>query len=113
MALLSALAALKQERQRRGLSLAELSQRSGRDKAMLSRLENGKVLNPTATTLWRYAEAVGMTLKLTADLNFLLDRSAGITAVNRPGHRSGRRNRPASAWWRGPRLPPSRVRPAF
>ena len=34
---------------------------------MLSRLENGKILNPTVTTLWRYAEAVGMTLKLTAE----------------------------------------------
>ena len=67
MALLSALAALKQERERRGLSLAEVSQRSGLDKAMLSRLENGKILNPTVTTLWRYAEAVGMTLKLTAE----------------------------------------------
>ena len=50
-----------------GLSLAEVSGRSGLDKAMLSRLENGKVLNPTVATLWRYAEAVGMSLKLSAE----------------------------------------------
>jgi hypothetical protein len=67
LALLSALATLKQERERRGLSLAETSQRSGLDKAMLSRLENGKILNPTVATLWRYADAVGMTLKLSAE----------------------------------------------
>lgn len=67
MALLSTLAILKQERERRGLSLAEMSERSGLDKAMISRLENGKILNPTVTTLWKYADAVGMTLRLSAD----------------------------------------------
>jgi ribosome-binding protein aMBF1 (putative translation factor) len=67
MALLSALAAIKQERERRGLSLADVSERSGLDKAMLSRLENGKILNPTVATLWRYAEAVGMALRLSAE----------------------------------------------
>ena len=67
MVLLSALAAIKQERQRQGLSLADISDRSGLDKAMLSRLENGKILNPTVATLWRYAEAVGMSLKLSAE----------------------------------------------
>src|SRR5208337_1000550 len=37
LALLSALAALKQERGRQGLSLADVSERSGLDKAMLRR----------------------------------------------------------------------------
>jgi ribosome-binding protein aMBF1 (putative translation factor) len=67
MALLSALATLRQERERQGLSLAEVSDRSGLDKGMLSRLENGKILNPTVATLWRYADAVGMSLKLSAE----------------------------------------------
>ena len=67
MALLSTLATLKQERERQGMSLAEVSERSGLDKAMLSRLENGKILNPTITTLWRYADAVDMALKLSAE----------------------------------------------
>jgi len=31
---------------------------------MLSRLENGKILNPTLGTLWRYAEAIGARIKL-------------------------------------------------
>ncbi len=67
LALLSALAALKQERGRQGLSLAAVSERSGLDKAMLSRLENGKILNPTVATLWSYAGAIGMTLRLSAE----------------------------------------------
>ena len=67
MALLSTLASLKQERERRGFSLAETSERSGLDKAMLSRLENGKIPNPTVATLWRYAAALGMTLSLSAE----------------------------------------------
>jgi hypothetical protein len=67
LALLSALAALKQERGRQGLSLADVSERSGLDKAMLSRLENGKILNPTVATLWSYASAIGMTLRFSAE----------------------------------------------
>ena len=67
LALLSALAALKQERGRQGLSLADVSERSGLDKAMLSRLENGKILNPTVATLWSYAGAIGMTLRFSAE----------------------------------------------
>jgi hypothetical protein len=64
MAFLSAVAVLKRERDRSGLTLAEVSERSGLDKGMLSRLENGKILNPTMTTLWRYAEAIGMRVAL-------------------------------------------------
>ena len=67
MAFLSAVAALKRERDRRGLTLAEVSERSGLDKGMLSRLENGKILNPTMTTLWRYAEAIGVRVALTVE----------------------------------------------
>jgi hypothetical protein len=59
MALLSALALLKRQRERRGLSLTDVSERSGLDRGMLSRLENGKILNPTMATLWRYADAIG------------------------------------------------------
>jgi hypothetical protein len=58
MALLSAIAELKRRRDEQGLSLADVSERSGLDRALLSRLENGKVLNPTMATLWRYAEAI-------------------------------------------------------
>jgi len=67
MAFLSAIAQLKRERERRGLSLADVSERSGLDKGMLSRLENGKIMNPTQTTLWRYADAVGTQVGLAVE----------------------------------------------
>jgi len=53
------LAALRAERERQGLSLADINQRSGIDRAALSRLENNEDANPTLATLERYAEAVG------------------------------------------------------
>lgn len=54
-----ALQALKRERKRLGLSIGEVSERSGLDRAVISRLENGKQDNPTVATLMRYATAVG------------------------------------------------------
>lgn len=59
MTLLSVIAELKRRRDEQGLSLADVSERSGLDRGLLSRLENGKILNPTISTLWRYSEAVG------------------------------------------------------
>src|SRR5207244_3222349 len=54
-----ALQALKQTRNRRGLSIGDVAERSGLDRAVVSRLENGKQDNPTVATLMRYAAAVG------------------------------------------------------
>lgn len=51
---------LKQLREQQGLSLADLSSRTGMDRAALSRLENSG--NPTLKTLFRYAEGIGMEL---------------------------------------------------
>jgi transcriptional regulator with XRE-family HTH domain len=53
------LQALKRERQRSGLSIRDVTERSGLDRAVISRLENGKQDNPTVATLMRYAAAVG------------------------------------------------------
>jgi ParB-like chromosome segregation protein Spo0J len=53
------LAALRAERERQGLSLADVTARTGIDRAALSRLENNEDANPTLATLERYAEAVG------------------------------------------------------
>lgn len=53
------LAALRAERERQGLSLADINERTGIDRAALSRLENNEDANPTLATLERYAEAVG------------------------------------------------------
>src|SRR5207248_1700473 len=54
-----ALQALKQNRKRRGLTIGDVSERSGLDRAVVSRLENGKQDNPTVATLMRYAAAIG------------------------------------------------------
>jgi ribosome-binding protein aMBF1 (putative translation factor) len=54
-----ALQALKRERQRCGLSIGDVADRSGLDRAVVSRLENGKQDNPTTITLMRYAAALG------------------------------------------------------
>lgn len=57
-----ALQELKKAREAAGLSLADVAERSGIDKAALSRLENGVHDNPTVDTLTRYATAVGKRL---------------------------------------------------
>lgn len=54
-------------REGKGLSLTDLSERSGLTRAAISRLENGWNLNPTLETLFRFAEALGVDLRLTAD----------------------------------------------
>jgi transcriptional regulator with XRE-family HTH domain len=41
------------------LSIGDVAERSGLDRAVVSRLENGKQDNPTIATLMRYAAAVG------------------------------------------------------
>jgi DNA-binding XRE family transcriptional regulator len=51
--------ALKKERERQGLTLADLSERTGIDQAALSRLETGIRDNPTLETLYRIALALG------------------------------------------------------
>lgn len=57
--LLGIIGKLKKHRQRQGLSLTDVAERSGMDRSAISRLENGQYLNPTMDTLYRYAQAVG------------------------------------------------------
>jgi DNA-binding Xre family transcriptional regulator len=52
-------ACLRRERERQGLTLAALSERTGIDQAALSRLESGRNANPTLETLNRVAAALG------------------------------------------------------
>jgi hypothetical protein len=63
-ALHDALKLLKAERQRMGLSLADVEDRSGISRPNLSRLENEAEANPTIATLTRYAEALGKRLMI-------------------------------------------------
>jgi len=57
-------ARLKKLRERAGLSLAEMAQRTGMDRSAISRLENGIVTNPTLATLDRYARALGKRIRI-------------------------------------------------
>ena len=59
------LSALKAEREHQGVSLSELSRRTGISKASLSRLENDRMANPTVATLSRIADALGRRFKFT------------------------------------------------
>ena len=53
------MAEIKKLRQSQGLTLEAVATLSGIDIAMLSRLETGKILNPTMETIYRIAMAVG------------------------------------------------------
>jgi DNA-binding XRE family transcriptional regulator len=59
-------AQLRRLREEQGLSLTDVSERSGLTRAALSRLENGWNVNPTLETLFRYAAAVGAHVSLSA-----------------------------------------------
>ena len=53
---------LKAAREKMGLSLSDLTARTGMDRSALSKLETGQRANPTIETLVRYADAVGKKL---------------------------------------------------
>ena len=62
------LAAIMQElraaREAKGLSLADIYERTGIDRSAISKLENVTNENPTMDTLLRYAEVVGKRLQI-------------------------------------------------
>ncbi|MES1213817.1 MAG: helix-turn-helix transcriptional regulator [Singulisphaera sp.] len=64
LALMRLFACIKQIREQQQLSLSEVAQKTGIDKAQLSRLENGQVDNPTYQTLERLAVALGKRLEI-------------------------------------------------
>ena len=66
-AILGLVARFKTVRESQGLTLAEVAGRMGIDPPALSRLETGKMLNPTLATLHKWAEALGR--KLDVDLS--------------------------------------------
>ena len=70
--LAKALFALRAERERQGLSLSDVSERSGIDRATLSKLETGKAPNPTVSTLRAVARALNKRLSW-----LLVDEPAG------------------------------------
>ena len=61
-----AIVRIRDARRRGGMSLADVAESSGLTRAAISRLENGRNLNPTFDTLRRYAVACGLELRLVA-----------------------------------------------
>jgi DNA-binding XRE family transcriptional regulator len=61
-AILGLMARFKALRESQGLTLAEVAESMGIDAPALSRLETGKMLNPTLATLHKWAEALGRKL---------------------------------------------------
>ena len=68
-AILTLMARFKSIRESEGLTLAEVAERMEIDAPALSRLETGKMLNPTLATLHKWAEALGQ--KLDVDITAL------------------------------------------
>ncbi len=54
-----AMAGLKRERERQGLTLDDVADRAGMDPSTISTLEDGKDADPTISTVARYAAALG------------------------------------------------------
>jgi ribosome-binding protein aMBF1 (putative translation factor) len=61
-ALWEVLAALRLERERQGLTLADVSAQTRIDPTTISKLENGRLPNPTYSTMRTYAHALGLRL---------------------------------------------------
>ena len=59
-----AIADLRAERERQGMSLADVTSRCGIGRETLSALETNETPNPTIKTLQRYAMALGKQLRL-------------------------------------------------
>src|SRR5262249_16235389 len=57
-------AQLRRLREEQGLSLTDVSERSGMTRAAVSKLENGWNVNPTLETLFRYADVLGVYVSL-------------------------------------------------
>ncbi len=71
--LATALSALRTARERQGLSLSDVSERSGIDRATISRLETGKLPNSTVSTLRALARALNKRLSWS-----LIDEPASV-----------------------------------
>ena len=66
--MIAALAGLRRERERQGLSLTDMAERTGIDRATISKLGTGKIANPTIGILRTYAKALGRRLAWTLEV---------------------------------------------
>jgi ribosome-binding protein aMBF1 (putative translation factor) len=65
--LLQFVASVRRERESQGLTLEQLAARAGVEVGMLARFESGQAFNPTVSTLFRIAAALGQNLVLALD----------------------------------------------
>jgi transcriptional regulator with XRE-family HTH domain len=79
-----AMALLKAERERQGLTLAQLAKRSGLDKGAISKLESGRQVNPTIDTLSRLAAGLGIIVGLTLQPDRKTDRGHDAHETSEP-----------------------------
>lgn len=63
-ALRNAFKLLRAERERQGLSLSDMQNRTDMDRSTLCALENAEEPNPTIGTLCRVAQALGLTIEI-------------------------------------------------
>src|SRR5271157_5307801 len=75
-----------------GLSLTDLSERTGLTRAAIRRPGNGWNLNPTLETLFRSTQALGMGLKFVVDDNPRGARTTKRTPAARPNRKQSRRS---------------------
>ena len=66
--MIAALAGLRRERERQGLSLTDMAEGTRIGRATISKLETGKIANPTIGTLRTYAKALGRRLAWTLEV---------------------------------------------
>lgn len=52
-------------REQQGLSISDMADRTGVDRAMIRRLENAQLGNPTLAAVGRYAQALGQRVVVT------------------------------------------------
>jgi DNA-binding XRE family transcriptional regulator len=76
------MASLKRERIRQGLTLADIAKRTGIDPTALSKLETGRLNNPTLQTLHRIALSLGKAISCS------LQDNAPKKTVKRPSVRA-------------------------
>ena len=65
--LIDFMASLKVERNRQGLSLEDVARKTGIDHGSISKIENGRVRNPTWSTLRLFARALGCEIAISLD----------------------------------------------
>ena len=88
VAILSLVARFKAARESQGLMLAEVAARMGIDPPALSRLETGKVLNPTLATLHKWAEALGQQLNIDLSVGNKVPRPEPSRCIASPSSKS-------------------------